>query len=148
MPDNLERLKAATLNGRSDGGPVPIAELARGLIALCREGNFLGAVERYYAVDVRSIEPSSTPHVPAELVGIEMVRAKNHWWIQGFEVHHYTVAGPFLGETQFAARFTYDVTCRATGRRSTMTEMALYTVEGDRIAQEEFFYRHEPGASF
>ena len=99
-----------------------------------------GAIDRYYASDVHSVEPSSTPHIPAELVGIDLVKAKNHWWIQSHEVHHYTVAGPFVGDGQFAVRFTYDVTCRATGLRMTMTEMALYTVQGDRITREEFFY--------
>jgi hypothetical protein len=116
------------------------ADIAQGLVNMCREGNFLGAIDRYYAADVHSVEPSSTPHVPAELVGIDLVRAKNHWWLQGYEVHHYKVLGPFVGDGQFAVQFSYDVTCRATGRRSSMSEMALYTVEGDRITREEFYY--------
>lgn len=119
---------------------MPVAEVANGLVALCREGNFLGAVERFYAPDVHSVEPSATPHVPAELIGIELVRAKNHWWIQSYEVHHYCVTGPFIGDGHFAVHFAYDVTARATGRRSRMTEMALYTVENDRVTREEFFY--------
>ena len=78
--------------------------------------------------------------MPAELSGIELVRAKNHWWIQSYEVHHYCVTGPFIGDDHFAVHFAYDVTSRSTGRRSKMTEMALYKVEGDRIVREEFFY--------
>jgi hypothetical protein len=139
MTSKVQFLRAAISNGHLDE-TWTIRTVADGLVAMCREGNFLGAIDRYYAESVRSIEPSSTPHVPAELVGIDMVKAKNHWWIQGFEVHHYTVTGPFVGEGQFAVRFAYDVTCRATGHRSTMTEMALYTVEEGRIKQEEFFY--------
>ena len=27
----------------------PVQEIARGLVALCREGNCLGAIEKYYA---------------------------------------------------------------------------------------------------
>jgi hypothetical protein len=117
-----------------------VDEVGRGLVSMCREGNFLGAVDRFYAPEIRSVEASSTPHVPAELVGIDLVKAKNHWWIQSYEVHHYRVAGPFVGDGQFAVHFTYDVTCRATGRRSTMAEMALYTVERERITREEFYY--------
>src|SRR4051812_32273797 len=136
----LERLKAATLNGHSDGQSLGTVGVARALVAMCREGNFLGAIDRYYASDIHSVEAYSTPHVPAELVGIELVKAKNHWWIASYEVHHYRVGGPFVGEGQFAVQFTYDVTCRETGRRSQMLEMALYTVEGDRIVREEFYY--------
>ena len=118
-----------------------VADVANGLVSLCRQGNFLGAVERYYAPDVHSIEPSPTAHVPAELVGIDLVRAKNHWWIRRYEVHHYTVTGPFIGENGcFAVHFDFDVTCRDSGRRERMTEMALYSVEGNRITREEFFY--------
>ncbi len=136
----LGRLHAAIQNGRAESGAMSTSEVAQGLVFMCREGNFLGAIDRYYAPDIHSVEASSTPHLPAELVGIDLVKAKNHWWIQSYEVHHYRVAGPFVGQGQFAVQFTYDVTCRATGHRSVMTEMALYTVEGDRIVREEFYY--------
>ena len=122
---------------------MPVADVANGLVALCREGNFLGAVQRYYAPDVHSVEPSASAHVPAELVGIELIKAKNHWWLQNYEMHHYCVTGPFIGaDGHFAVHYFYDVTCKATGRRSKMTEMALYAVEGERIVREEFFYDH------
>ena len=140
MPAKLETLKAATLDRRFERVTMDINDVALGLVTMCREGNFLGAIDRYYARDVHSVEPSGTPHVPADLVGIELVKAKNHWWFQNYELQHYKVAGPFVGDGQFAVQFTYDVTCRATGRRSVMTEMALYTVEGDRIVREEFYY--------
>lgn len=118
---------------------MPLSDIAHGLVTMCREGNFLGAVDRYYAPDVHSVEPSSSPHVPADLEGIGLVKAKNHWWIQSHEVHHYCVTGPFISDGQFAVHFSYDVTSRATGRRSKMVEMALYTVQGDRITREEFY---------
>lgn len=118
-----------------------VSEVAHGLVALCRQGNFLGAVQQYYSADVHSVEPSATPHVPAELVGIDLVKAKNHWWIQSHETHHYCVTGPFVSDDgRFAVHFSFDVTCKATGRRSAMVEMGLYTVENDRIVREEFFY--------
>jgi hypothetical protein len=37
--------------------------------------------------------------------------------------------------------FDYDVTPRAGGERFHMKEVALYTVEGDKIVREEFFYK-------
>jgi hypothetical protein len=118
-----------------------VVEVANGLVDLCRKGNFLGAVERYYGREVHSVEPSATAHVPAELVGIDLVRAKNEWWAKSYEVHHYSVTGPFIStDGCFAVHFAFDVTCRHTGHRERMTEMALYTVEADRITREEFFY--------
>jgi len=140
MASRIEQLKAAVSNGRFERVTMSIDEVAQGLVAMCRQGNFLGAIDRYYARDIHSVEPSSTTHVPAELVGIELVKAKNHWWIQNYEMHHYQVTGPFIGNGQFAVHYTYDVTCRNTGRRSTMLEMALYTVVGDQITREEFYY--------
>ena len=37
-------------------------------------------------------------------------------------------------------RFTFEVTPKMTGQRTTMIEMALYTVEDDKITKEEFYY--------
>ena len=76
-------------------------------------------------------------------MGIELVKAKNHWWIQSYEMHHYCITGPFIGDGRFAVHYSFDVTCRASGRRSKMTEMALYTVEENRIVREEFYYAPE-----
>ncbi len=36
-------------------------------------------------------------------------------------------------------RFTYDVTNKPSGRRFKLDEVALLTVENDKIAREEFF---------
>jgi hypothetical protein len=79
--DKLRQLETATLNGRSERVEMSVADIANRMVAMCREGNFLGAIDRYYAADIHSVEPSGTPHVPSDLVGIELVKAKNHWWI-------------------------------------------------------------------
>jgi ketosteroid isomerase-like protein len=43
------------------------------------------------------------------------------------------------------AKASSTTTFKPTGRRSSMTEMALYTVEDGKILQEQFFY-NAPGA--
>ena len=53
-----------------------LAEIAHGLVTMCRQRNFLGAVDRFHATDVHTVEPSGTPHVPAELTGIDLVKAR------------------------------------------------------------------------
>lgn len=36
--------------------------------------------------------------------------------------------------------FTFDITIKAKGLRITMDEIGLYTVAGEKIVREEFFY--------
>ena len=118
-----------------------IADIARELVELCRARKFLEAVDTLYATDVVSVEPfSHGPEMPATVHGIDAVRAKNEAWAGSAELHNLTVDGPFVGEGGFAVRFTMDVTPKATGKRVAATEMALYSVEGGKIAREEFYY--------
>jgi predicted ester cyclase len=81
--------------------------------------------------------------MPAELRGIDAVREKNESWFDAFEVNSAEVQGPFIGEDQFAVRYDFDTTSKATGQRSRMTEMALYTVKDGKIVREQFYY-HAP----
>jgi hypothetical protein len=51
------------------------------------------------------------------------------------------VRGPFFnGPNQFAVTFDFDVTQKDTGRRITLEEVGVYTVKGDKITREQFFY--------
>ncbi len=122
-----------------------VATIANELVALCRAGKNLEAIDRLYASDILSIEPVGSPEMPAEIKGKEAVRGKNAWWFENYEVHRADVQGPFIGEKQFAVSYDFDVTNKATGQRNAMIEMALYTVKDGRIVQEQFFY-HMPGA--
>ena len=121
-----------------------VADVANGLVGLCRQGQFAEALDQYYSDDIVSIEPVGSPEMPARQEGIEAVRAKNQWWVDNHEIHEVIVEGPYVGETQFAVRFTMDVTAKHLGQRMKMTEMALYTVADGKISQEEFYY-HMPG---
>ena len=64
-----------------------VADIANGLVALCREGKNLEAVNKYYADDIVSVESASGPGMPAEMTGIKAVRGKNEWWLANHEVH-------------------------------------------------------------
>jgi SnoaL-like domain len=117
-----------------------LADLASGLVKLCRKGKFLNAVDKFYGDDIVSVEPVAGPQMPAQQSGIDAIRAKNKWFEENFEVHSVQVEGPFLGKGQFAARFTLDVTQKASGKRFPMNEMALYTVKKNKVVREEFYY--------
>lgn len=117
-----------------------ITEIANGLVALCRKGKNLEAIEKYYSDAIVSVESVSSPDMPAEMKGMEAVRGKNKWWFDNHEMHRTEVNGPYVGEDQFAVEFKYDVTQKKSGKRFQMSEMALYTVKDGKIVHEHFYY--------
>ena len=124
-----------------------VNDVAKGLVDKCRQGDFMGAVEEFYADDIVSVEPVGNDQMPAEIHGKDGVRGKNQWFADNMEVHGLEVDGPFVAEDgKFAVRYTMDVTDKNTGQRIQMTEMALYTVKDDKIAREQFFYNPGPQA--
>ncbi len=116
------------------------ADIANGLVNLCRQGQFMEAIENYYSSDIFSVEPVGSPEMPAEMSGIDAIKGKNQWWVENHEVHGLEIDGPFVGDSQFAVRFKMDITPKASGRRMQMTEVGVYTVKDDKIVREEFYY--------
>jgi ketosteroid isomerase-like protein len=113
------------------------------LVALCREGKNLEAVNTLYAPDVVSIDAHGDEHMPALVQGIETVRRKNQWWFDNNTIHGTGAEGPYPHGDRFIVRFTMDFTPRLgpmAGRRMKVEEAALYTVRDGKIVQEEFFY--------
>ena len=125
--------------------PASTAAVAAELATLCRAGRNLEAIAELYAPDIVSIEPIGSDEMPAEMHGRDAVRQKNEWWFDTHDVHSAGVGGPFVGDEEFAVRYDFDVTDRASGQRMQMSEMALYTVKDGKIVREQFFY-HMPGA--
>lgn len=117
-------------------------EIGKSIAALCREHKFLEAVEQHYAADVVSVEGAGAPGMEQRMEGIDAIRGKNQWWVANHELHAMDVEGPFCseGSSQFAMRYGIDVTNKASGERTKMTEVALYTVENGKIVEERFFY--------
>lgn len=125
--------------------PASTAAVAQQLVALCRAGRNLDAINTLYSPKIVSIEPVAGENMPAEMTGVDAIRQKNEWWIENNEVHSSEVNGPLVGDDQFAVQYVYDTTFKPTGQRSRMTEMALYRVKDGKIVREQFFY-HLPGA--
>lgn len=71
--------------------------------------------------------------------GIQAIKRKNQWWVDNHQIHKVEVDGPFSNGDQFIVHFTYDVTPKQTGKRMTMSEMGLYTVQNGKITKEAFF---------
>ena len=117
-------------------------DVGNGLVAKVRAGDNDGARSAYYHKDIVSVEPIGNPR---EVKGIDACHKKGQQWVESMEVHSGTVEGPFVAGNQFAVRYIYDVTHKASKQRMTLDEMALYWVDGDKIVKEQFFY-HMPGA--
>lgn len=117
-----------------------VNEIGTELVALCREGQHLDAIEKLYSQDIVSVEPVAMPGMGQTLTGMEAIKGKNRWWIDNHEVHGGDVQGPYPHENRFIVYFKYDVTPKQTGQRTTMEEMGLYTVENGKVVREEFYF--------
>lgn len=120
--------------------PASIATVAEELVSLCRTGRNLDAINSLYSPDIVSVESMGNETMPRELKGIDAIMGKNKWWVENNEVHSAGVDGPFIKDDKFAVHYQYDTTSRMTGKRSTMEEMALYTVKDGKVVHEHFFY--------
>jgi len=114
-----------------------IAEIARDFVALCKEGKFAEAGEKYWAEDVVSIEAMGDDPISH---GIAAARGKGEWWANAHEIHAADAHGPYINGDQFAVRFEIDTTFKETGQRNKMDEIALYTLRDDKIDEERFLY--------
>lgn len=109
------------------------------LIELCNQGKNFDLMRTMYSPDIVSVEGSGE-----ETKGQLPVIQKSERWAGANEIHSQVVTGPwFSGPNQFAARFVFEVTRKATGERVTLEEVAVYWVEGDKITREQFFYEGE-----
>ena len=114
-----------------------IQEVAHDLVALCKEGKFAEAGEKYWSDDVLSVEPMGEN---AESRGKAAARAKGEWWSSAHDVHKVEVEGPYINGDEFAVRFAMDMTIKQSGQNQHMDEVAFYKIVGGKIAEERFFY--------
>ena len=124
--------------------PTATAAVAEELVAFCRAGRNVDAINTLYSPDIVSVESMGNEQMPREMKGIDAIRQKNKWWGENNEVHSSVVDGPFVGEDKFAVYYNYDITFKPTGQRTPMEEMALYTVKDGKVVREQFFYRTSP----
>ena len=114
-------------------------EIANTLVELCRQGKNREA-KALYAEDAVSVEAFAPPGMDRVSRGLAAIRAKGEWWNANHEIHSATVAGPWPLDDKFIVGFKYEVTNKPSGRRMTMEEMGLYSVQGGKIVREEYFY--------
>jgi ketosteroid isomerase-like protein len=114
------------------------AEMAKEFTELLKQGQNEAAAEKFNADDIVSYEAMEGPMAVCN--GKEAVKQKGQWWEENNEVHGGSVEGPYVNGDQFAVRFKFDITPKATGERVSMDEVGLYTVKNGKIAEERFYY--------
>jgi hypothetical protein len=108
---------------------------------LCRAGKNFDVMKTMYDPNIVSVEGDGK-----QTAGQGPVIKKSEDWVSNKTFHGETVAGPFYNGAnpdQFVVYFTLDVTPKATGKRITLEEVAVYTVKNDKITREQFFYAGE-----
>ena len=116
------------------------AEIANDLVALCRMGRNMEAIDKHYAPSIVSVEAAAAPGMPAEMAGLDAIKKKNEYWMMNNQVHRGEANGPFVGDGQFAVEFKYEITPKGSDQRRQMNEMAVYTVADGKIVHERFYY--------
>jgi len=116
------------------------AEIGTKLIELVKAGKAHEAIETLYAPNIVSVEAAAPPGQSPEVTGITACLEKGKQFRERMEVHKQDADGPYPHGDRFAVVLRYEVTPRASGARTTMSEVAVYTVKDDKIVREEFFY--------
>ena len=118
-----------------------VTEVARDFTAMLRQGEFVAARERFWAADVRSIEPHDLPDgIAAEVSGIDAARAKTMRWFGTRRIHDLSIDGPFVTGDQFALFLDMMIVPQPGGADQPFTEIAIFTVRDGRISEERYFY--------
>ena len=119
-----------------------VQSVGQKFVELCSQGKNFDVMRTMYAPDIVSVEGDGK-----ETKGQQPVIKKSEDWATVNEFHGETVHGPFFNSAnpdQFAIFFTLDITRKATGKRMTLEEVAIYTVnKSDLITREQFFYAGE-----
>lgn len=114
-------------------------DIARKLVALCREGKWEAAQKELFSKDAVSIEPWAMPGFEKETKGLAAIEEKGRKWAAGIEqMHSLSVSDPIVGGNAFACTMQLDITMKGQGRMQ-MAEVCVYTVKDGKIVSEQFF---------
>src|SRR5215471_8114069 len=106
-----------------------LQSVATRFVDLCNQGKNFDVMRTMYAPGIVSVEGDGK-----ETSGQQPVIHKSEIWQAENEIHGERVRGPYYnGRNQFAVHYSFDVTRKATGKRETIEEVGVYTVDGDKI---------------
>jgi len=111
-------------------------EIAERLVRLCRDREFVRAIEELYAPDVKQRENGDGPTVGRDAL-VEACRG----WLNSRTLHRADILGTHVGEESFVVEFSYDLTPHATKVRSQWSEAGIFRVHDGKIDDVRFYYR-------
>jgi len=118
-----------------------ITDVARDFTDMLRQGQFVAARERFWAEDIKSIEPHDLPGgIAAVVSGIDAARAKTIRWFGSRRIHDLSIDGPFVTGNQFALFLDMMIAGQPSGADQPFTEIAIFTVRDGQISEERYFY--------
>lgn len=113
-------------------------EIAKRLVALCREAKWEAAQKELYANDAVSLEPYATPMFAKETRGLAAILEKGRKFQARVEkMHSLSVSEPLIATNSFACTMSMDVTMKGEGRMQ-MSELCVYDVKDGKIVSEQF----------
>jgi ketosteroid isomerase-like protein len=114
---------------------MPSQERIEGLIERVERGEFLAAIEEYYGEDATMQENEQTPRA-----GREALLANERNVLRAFEkVRGHCVRPVLVSGDTAVIRWVFEFTARD-GAAIRLDELALQRWQGDRIAEERFYY--------
>jgi limonene-1,2-epoxide hydrolase len=113
-------------------------DIARRLVALCKEAKWETAQQELYGADAVSIEPQATPMFAKETRGLPAIIEKGKKFAGMVEkIHSQIISEPLVVGNAFACTMRLDVTMKGQGRM-TLNELCVYDVKDGRIVSEQF----------
>ena len=118
-----------------------VETVAGKFMELCKQGKHFDVMRGMYSADMVSVEGTGK-----ETVGKEPVIRKSEIFQGNNILHGQKLFGPFYcgdpkaSAGRFAVYSLLEYTPKAGGERRTQEEVGLYTVKGEQITREEFFY--------
>lgn len=113
-------------------------DIAKRLVAYCREAKWEAAQRELYADNAVSIEPFATPAFEKETRGLPAILEKGKKFDAMVEtMHSLSVSDPLVADQAFACTMSLDVTMKGQGRMN-MSELCVYEVKDGKIVLEQF----------
>jgi hypothetical protein len=113
-------------------------DIAKRLVALCREAKWEAAQRELFADNAESIEPSATPNFPKETRGLTAIIEKGKKFDGMIEkLHAISVSDPLVAGNSFSCVMQMDVTMKGQGRMN-MRELCVYDVKDGKVVSEQF----------
>ena len=114
-------------------------EVANEVTKLCREGKWEEIYERFFATDIKSIEPEGSPL--GSVVGLEAIMEKGKQWEAMIEEFHSSeISDPIVADNFFALTMKSNVTFKGQSEPMDTDEVCVYNVRDGKIISEQFFY--------